>query len=197
MQYISVCCIRSFFLLILSLQITQLPLLSSPSGHEQTQKRYPFFSGQTPILPHYIIVLAPHNGREIPVFFSSRFWRGKIGSRKGPATFLNYPKYFSTFSYQFLLFLWSYLAFSPFFREKRENEIWKKKEPYRASQSLIAASFNSSYDTRMNEMGARSQKETSRKKIGRAWEKEKKKEGKIPTRKVVENYNDNGKVYSS
>ena len=25
----------------------------------------------------------------------------------------------------------------------------------------------------------------------------KKKEGKIPTRKVVENYNDNGKVYSS
>ena len=62
----------------------------------------------------------------------------------------------------------SYLAFSPFFREKRENEIWKKKEPYRASQSLIAASLNSSYDTRMNEMGARSQKETSRKKIGRA-----------------------------
>ena len=73
----------------------------------------------------------------------------------------------------------------------------EEKEPYRASQSLIAASFNSSYDTRMNEMGARSQKETSRKKIGRAWEKEKKKEGKIPTRKVVENYNDNGKVYSS
>ena len=51
----------------------------------------------------------------------------------------------------------SFLAFSPFFREKRENEIWKKKEPYRASQSLIEASFNSSYDTRKNEMGARSQ----------------------------------------
>ena len=91
----------------------------------------------------------------------------------------------------------SYLAFSPFFREKRENEIWKKKEPYRASQSLIAASFNSSYDTRMNEMGARSQEGNWQEMIGKFWEKEKKKEGKIPTRKVRENYNYNGKVYSS
>ena len=72
----------------------------------------------------------------------------------------------------------SYLAFSPFFREKRENEIWKKKEPYRASQSLIEASFNSSYDTRKNEMEARSQEGNWQEKIGRAWEKEKKKEGK-------------------
>ena len=166
MQYISVCCIRPFFFLILSLQITQLPLLNSPSGHKQTQKRYPFVSGQTPILPHYIIVSTPQNGREIPVFFSSRFQREKIGSRKGPATFLNYSKHFSTFSYQFLLFLWSYLAFSPFFREKRENEIWKKKEPYRASQSLIAASFDSSYDTRKNEMEARSQEGNWQEMIG-------------------------------
>ena len=45
----------------------------------------------------------------------------------------------------------------PFFREKRENEIRKKKEPYRASQSLIAASFDSSYDTRKDEEVARSQ----------------------------------------
>lgn len=30
---------KVFFLLILSLQITQQPLLNSPSGHEQTQKR--------------------------------------------------------------------------------------------------------------------------------------------------------------
>ena len=81
----------------------------------------------------------------------------RIGSRKGPATFLNNPKHFSVVSYHFLLFLWSYLVFSPLFREKRENEIWKKKEPYRASQSLIAASFNSSYDTRKDEMGARSE----------------------------------------
>ena len=197
MQYISVYCIRSFFLLILSLQITQLPLLSSPSGQEQTQKRYPFFSGQTPILPHYIIVLAPHNGREIPVFFSSRFWREQIGSRKGPATFLNDSNHFSAFSYQFLLFLWSYLAFSPFFREKRENEIWKKKEPYRASQSLIAASFYSSYDTRKNEMGARSKEGNWQENDRMVWEKEKKKEGEIPTRKVRKNYNYNGKVYSS
>ena len=90
---------KVFFLLILSLQITQLPLLSSPSGQEQTQKRYPFFSGQTPILPHYIIVSTPQNGRKIPVFFSSRFQREKIGSRKGPATFLNYSKHFSIVSY--------------------------------------------------------------------------------------------------
>ena len=68
---------------------------------------------------------------------------------------MRFSKHFSAFSYQFLLFLWSYLAFSPFFREKRENEIWKKKEPYRASQSLIAASFVSSYDTRKNEEVAR------------------------------------------
>ena len=188
---------KVFFLLILSLQITQLPLLSSPSGHEQTQKWYPFFSGQTPILPHHIIVSTQRNGQEIPVFFSSRFWREKIGSRKGPATFLNNPKHFSTFSYQFLLFLWSYLAFSAFFREKRENEIWKKKEPYRASQSLIEASFNSSYDTRKDEEVARSQEGNWQEMIGKFWEKEKKKEGKIPTRKVTKNYNYNGKVYSS
>ena len=61
----------------------------------------------------------------------------------------------------------SYLAFSPFFREKRENEIWKKKEPYRASQSLIEASYDSSYDTRKDEMGARSQEGKSRKMIGK------------------------------
>ena len=79
---------KVFFLLILSLQITQLPLLSSPSGQEQTQKRYPFFSGQTPILPHYIIVLLPQNGREIPVFFSSRFWREKDRVKKRPCNFL-------------------------------------------------------------------------------------------------------------
>ena len=101
-------------------------------------------------------------------YFSLRDSDGKrIGSRKGPATFLKYSKHFSLVSYQILLFLWSYLVFSPFFREKRENEIWKKKEPYRASQSLIEASFNSSYDTRKNEMGARSQEGKSRKKIGR------------------------------
>ena len=78
---------KVFFLLILSLQITQLPLLSSPSGQEQTQKETSFFSGQTPILPHYIIVSTQRNGREIPVFFSSRFQREKIGSKKGPARF--------------------------------------------------------------------------------------------------------------
>ena len=167
MQYISVCCIRSFFLLILSLQITQLPLLSSPSGQEQTQKRYPFFSGQTPIFPHHIIVSTPKNGRE-PPYFSLRDSNGKrIGSRKGPATFLNDSKHFSAVSYQFLLFLWSYLAFSPFFREKRENDIRKKKEPYRASQSLIEASFDSSYDTRKNEEVARNKERNWQKMIGR------------------------------
>ena len=80
---------------------------------------------------------------------------------------MNYSKHFSIVSYHFLLFLWSYLVFSPFFREKRENEIWKKKEPYRASQSLIAASFDSSYDTGKDEMGARSNEGKSRKMIGK------------------------------
>ena len=131
-------------------------------------------------------------------YFSLRDSNGKrIGSRKGPATFLKFSKHFSIVSYQFLLFLWSHLVFSPLFREKRENEIWKKKEPYRASQSLIEASFNSSYDTRKNEKVARSQEGNWQEMIGKEWEKEKKKKGKIPTRKVVENYNYNGKVYSS
>ena len=101
-------------------------------------------------------------------YFSLRDSNGKrIGSRKGPATFLNYSNHFSAFSYQFLLFLWSYLVFSPLFREKRENEIWKKKEPYRASQSLIVISFVSSFDTRKNEEVARSNKGNWQEKIGK------------------------------
>ena len=180
MQYISVCCIRSFFLLILSLQITQLPLLSSPSGQEQTQKRYPFFSGKTPIFPIILSFQPQETGGKSP-YFSFQESNGKrIGSRKGPATFLNYPKHFSTFSYQFLIFLWSYLAFSPFFREKRENEIWKKKEPYRASQSLIEASFNSSYDTRKNEMGARSEEGNWQEKDRKRMREKEEKRGKNP-----------------
>ena len=192
MQYISVYCIRSFFLLILSLQITQQPLLSSPSGQEQTQKRYPFVSGQTPILPHYIIVSTPRNGREIPVFFSSRFWREKDRVKKRPCNFLELSQ---TFLYIFLSISYISLVIScflPVFREKRENEIWKKKEPYRASQSLIEASFDSSYDTRKNERVARNKERNWQEKIGKEWEKEKKKKGKIPTRKVRKNYNYNG-----
>ena len=92
---------KVFFLLILSLQITQLPLLSSPSGHEQTQKRYPFFSGQTPILPHYIIVPTPRNRREIPVFFSSRFQREKDRVKKRLCNFL---EWLQTFLH---IFLWN------------------------------------------------------------------------------------------
>ena len=85
---------KVFFLLILSLQITQLPLLSSPSGHEQTQKRYPFVSGQTPIFPHHIIVSTQRNGREIPVFFSSRFWREKDRVKKRPCNLLEWLQTF-------------------------------------------------------------------------------------------------------
>ena len=153
---------KVFFLLILSLQITQLPLLSSPSGHEQTQKRYPFFSGQTPSLPHYIIVSTPQTGRVIPVFFSSRFQREKDRVKKRPCNFL---EILQTFLHIFLLisFISHVISFSPYFRGTREKKIWKKKEPYRASQSLIAASFVSSYDTRKNEMGARSKEGKGRK----------------------------------
>ena len=46
-------------------------------------------------------------------------------------------------------------------------EIWKKKEPYRASQSLIVISFVSSYDTRKNEEVARSNKGNWQEKIGK------------------------------
>ena len=74
----------------------------------------------------------------------------------------------------------SYLAFSPFFREKRENEIWKKKEPYRASQSLIAASFYSSYDTRKNEMGARSKEGNWQEKDRKVLREREEKRGKNP-----------------
>ena len=79
---------KVFFLLILSLQITQQPLLNSPSGQEQTQKRYPFFSGQIPNFPHHIIVSTQRNGQEIPVFFSSRIQREKDRVKKRPCNFL-------------------------------------------------------------------------------------------------------------
>ena len=46
-------------------------------------------------------------------------------------------------------------------------EIWKKKEPYRASQSLIEVSFDSSYDTRKNEKGARNYEGKGQEKIGK------------------------------
>ena len=131
------------------------------------RKKRHFSLGKLRYSPIILSFYLQETGGKSP-YFSLRDSDGKrIGSRIGPATFLNYSKHFSTFSYQFLLFLWSYLAFSPFFREKRENEIWKKKEPYRASQSLIAASCDSSYDTRKNEMGARSKEGKSRKMIGK------------------------------
>ena len=46
-------------------------------------------------------------------------------------------------------------------------------------------------------MGARSQEGNWQEKDRKGMREKKKKEGKIPTRKVVENYNYNGKVYSS
>ena len=79
---------KVFFLLILSLQITQPPLLSSPSGQEQTQQETSYISGQTPIFPHHIILSTQKNGREIPLFFSSRFWREKDRVKKRPCDFL-------------------------------------------------------------------------------------------------------------
>ena len=125
-------------------------------------------------------------GRKSP-YFSLRDSDGKrIGSRKGPATFLKYSKHFSLVSYQILLFLWSYLVFSPFFREKRENEIWKKKEPYRASQSLIEASFDSSYDTRKDEMGARSQEGNWQENDRKVLREREEKRGKNPYPKSYE-----------
>ena len=180
MQYISVCCIRSFFFLFCPCKSLSYPCFPPLRDMSRPRKETSYIPGQSPILPHYIIVPTPHNGREIPVFFSSRFWREKIGSRKGPATFLKFSKHFSIFSYQFLLFLWSYLAFSPLFREKRENEIWKEKEPYRASQSLIAASFDSSHDTRKNEMGARSQEGNWKENDRKSMREREEKRGKNP-----------------
>ena len=156
MQYISVCCIRSFFFLFCPCKSLSYPCFPPLRDKSRPRKDIHFSLGKPQFSP---IILSFHpliTGGKSP-YFSLRDSNGKrIGSRKGPATFLNYSKHFSTFSYQFLLFLMLFLAFSPFFREKRENEIWKKKEPYRASQSLIAASFDSSYDTRKNEAVARS-----------------------------------------
>ena len=56
----------------------------------------------------------------------------------------------------------------------------EKKEPYRASQSLIEASFDSSYDTRMNEMGARSQEGNWQEKDRKVLREREEKEGKNP-----------------
>ena len=167
MQYISVCCIRSFFFLFCPCKSLSHPCFLPLRDKSRPRKDIHFSLGKLRYSP---IILSFHpliTGGKFP-YFSLRDSDGKgIGSRKGPATFLNYSNHFSIVSYQFLLFLCSYLVFSPLFREKRENEIWKKKEPYRASQSLIAASFDSSYDTRKNEMGARSNEGKSRKMIGK------------------------------
>ena len=51
--------------------------------------------------------------------------------------------------------------------KRRKDSIEKQKVPYRASQSLIAASCDSSYDTRKNEMGARSNEEYWQEMIGK------------------------------
>ena len=167
MQYISVCCIRSFFFLFCPCKSLSNPCFPPLRDKSRPRKDIHFSLGKLQFSP-IILSFQPLKTGGISPYFSLRDSNGKrIGSRKGPATFLNYSKHFSIVSYQFLLFLWSYLVFSPFFREKRENEIWKKKEPYRASQSLIAASFNSSYDTRMNEMGARSQEGNWQEMIGK------------------------------
>ena len=121
------------------------------------RKENHFSLGKLQFSPIILSFYSLKTGGKSP-YFSLRDSNGKrIGSRKGPATFLNDSKHFSAFSYEFLLFLMSFLAFSPFFREEREKKIRKKKEPYRASQSLIAASFVSSYDTRKNEGVARNQ----------------------------------------
>ena len=167
MQYISVYCIRSFFFLFCPCKSLSYPCFPPLRDMSRPRKDIHFSLGKLQFSPIILSFQPKETGGKSP-YFSLRDSDGKrIGSRKGPATFLNYSKHFSVVSYQFLLFLMSFLAFSPFFREKRENEIWKKKEPYRASQSLIAASFDSSYDTRKNEMGARSNEGKSRKMIGK------------------------------
>ena len=179
MQYISVCCIRSFFFLFCPCKSLSNPCFPPLRDMSRPRKKRHKSLGKLQFSPIILSFQPLKTGGKSP-YSSLRDSDGKrIGSRKGPATFLRFSKHFSAVSYQFLLFLWSYLVFSPLFREKREKKIREKKEPYRASQSLIEASFDSSYDTRKNER------------------KRRKKEGEIPTRKVVENYNYNGKVYSS
>ena len=163
MQYISVYCIRSFFFLFCPCKSLSSPCLTPLRDMSRPRKDIHFSLGKLQFSPIILSFQPLKTGGKSP-YFSLRDSDGKrIGSRKGPATFLNYSNHFSVVSYHFLLFLWSYLVFSPLFREKRENEIWKKKEPYRASQSLIAASFNSSYDTRKNEGVARSKEGKGRK----------------------------------
>ena len=166
MQYEKTCCIRSFFFLFCPCKSLSNPCFPPLRDMSRPRKKRHKSLGKLQFSPIILSFQLLITGGKSP-YFSLRDSDGKrIGSRKGPATFLNYSKLFSAFSYQFLLFLWSYLAFSTYFREKKENEIWKKKEPYRASQSLIAASFDSSYDTRKNEMGARSEEGNWQEMIG-------------------------------
>ena len=167
MQYISVCCIRSFFFLFCPCKSLSHPCFPPLRDMSRPRKKRHISLGKPQFSPIILSFQPLKTGGKSP-YFSLRDSDGKrIGSRTGPATFLRFSKHFSTFSYQFLLFLWSYLAFSPYFREKRENEIWKEKEPYRASQSLIEASFVSSYDTRKNEKVARSQEGNWQEMIGK------------------------------
>ena len=167
MQYISVCCIRSFFLSFCLCKSRSNPCFPPLRDMSRPRKDIHFSLGKLQFSPIILSFQHKETGGKSP-YFSLRDSDGKrIGSRKGPATFLNYSNHFSVVSYHFLLFLWSYLIFSPLFREKREKKIWKKKEPYRASQSLIEASFNSSYDTRKDEEVARSQEGNWQEMIGK------------------------------
>ena len=128
MQYISVCCIRSFFFLFCPCKSLSHPCFPPLRDMSRPRKKRHISLGKPQFSPIILSFRPLKTGGKSP-YFSFQESNGKrIGSRKGPASFLNNPKHFSTFSYQFLLFLWSYLVFSPLFREKRENVRYGRKK---------------------------------------------------------------------
>ena len=127
MQYISVYCIRSFFFLFCPCKSLSSPCLTPLRDMSRPRKKRHISLGKPQFSPIILSFQRKETGGKSP-YFSLRDSNGKrIGSSKGPATFLKFSKHFSIVSYQFLLFLWSYLVFSPLFREKRENGYGRKK----------------------------------------------------------------------
>lgn len=77
--------------------------------------------GHTPILPHYIIVLLPQNGREIPVFFSSRFQREKDRVKKRPCNFLELFQIFLRIFLSISFISHVISCFLPVFKREKEE----------------------------------------------------------------------------
>ena len=127
MQYISVYCIRSFFFLFCPCKSLSSPCFPPLRDKSRPRKDIHFSLGNPQFSP---IILSFHpliTGGKSP-YFSLRDSNGKrIGSRKGPATFLNYPNISPQFPINFFYFS-GHILFSPRFLERKGRMRYGRKK---------------------------------------------------------------------